>query len=168
MNSASTTLELASAAEAIYAVLGRRAGEVSDDGYVVGLYEMSRACGEASLALREAADVSTVTPNTAVASVLDQSFDDDGSGALAIYATTMVVLPRLLVALRDARVGPTDSALTETLVRVSTTVVSALRRLAQYAHDEDIYDDQEWQSAARALSKRLDDAGYAESLVISR
>lgn len=162
------TLELAGATEAIYGVLGRRVGELRDDGYVVGLFEMARACGAASLALREAAGVATVTPAPVVADVLTRSIDADPSGALCVYATTMVVVPRLLVALRDARVARDDESLAPTLVQVTDTLVGALRRLAEHAHDQEVYDDPEWQAAARALARTLDDAGYGESLVISR
>ena len=163
----STTLELASAAEAIYGVLGRRAPEVSDDGYVVGLYEMARACGAVSLSLRELADVSTVAGAPVVADVLERSVDLDPTGALAVYATTMVVAPRFLVALRDARVEETGES-HAVLVQAADTVVSALRRLAEHAHDQELYDDPAWQSAARSLAQTLDEAGYGESLVISR
>ena len=163
-----TTRSIAGAAEAIYGVLGRRAGTVDDDGYVVGLYEMARACGTVSLTLREVLGESTVTPTPVVVDVLTSAFDADATGALAVYATTMVVLPRLLVALRDARVDESDASNGETLVQVTDVVVRALRRLAEYAHDQEIYDDPAWQSAARALSVTLEDAGYGESLVISR
>lgn len=162
------TRAIASVAEAIYGVLGRRAGEVGDDGYVVGLYEMARGCGAVSLTLREALGEATVTPTPVVVDVLTSAIDADPTGALAVYATTMVVLPRLLVALRDARVDESDSSLSETLVQVTDVVVRALRRLAQHAHDQEIYDDPAWQAAARALSRTLEDAGYGESLVISR
>ena len=164
----STTLELAGAAEAIYGVLGRRCAEVSDDGYVVGLYEMARACGAVSLGLRESAGVSTVVAAPVVSAVLERSFDGDATGALALYATTMVVVPRFLVALRDARAEESGESLGAILVQATDTVVSALRRLAEHAHDQDVFDDLAWQSAARALSETLDGAGYGESLVISR
>ena len=163
-----STLELAAAAEALYRVLGRRAGEVRDDGYVVGLYEMARSCGAVSLALRERAGVAALSPTPVVAEVLERAIDGDDTGALAVYATTMVVLPRLLVALRDARVVEPDPANAEVLVQVTDVVVGALRRLAQHAHDQAIYDDPTWQEAARGLSRTLEDAGYGESLVISR
>ena len=163
-----TTRSIACAAQAIYGVLGRRAGEVGDDGYVVGLYEMARACGTVSLTLREALEEATVPPTPVVVDVLTAALDADPTGALAVYATTMVVLPRLLVALRDARVDELDPSRGETLVQVTDVVVRALRRLAQHAHDQDIYDDPAWQAAARALSRTLEDAGYGESLVISR
>ncbi len=165
---ASSTLELASAAEALYNVLGRRAGEVRDDGYVIGLYEMARSCGAVSLALRERAGVASVAPAPVVVEVLERSIDHDDTGALAVYATTMVVLPRLLVALRDARVDEHDPAFADVLVQVTDVVVGALRRLAQHAHDQEIYDDPAWQVAARSLSRTLEDAGYGESLVLSR
>ncbi len=170
MTTPSTALQLAAAAEAIYPTLGAGAARVSDDGYVGGLHETARACGEVSLALRDAVGRSTVEPTAAVVEVLDAALDGDETGALAVYATTMVVLPRLLVALRDARelgdpVGPATLA---TLATASDTVVAALRRLARHAHDQDIYDDPVWQAAARDLARILDDAGYAESLVVSR
>ena len=163
-----TTRSIAGAAEAIYGVLGRRAGEVNDDGYVVGLYEMARACGTVSLTLRDVLGESTVTRTPVVVDVLTSALDADPTGALCVYATTMVVLPRLLVALRDARVEESDPSRGEALIQVSDVVVGALHRLAKHAHDQEIYDDPAWQSAARALSVTLEDAGYGESLVISR
>ena len=163
-----TTRSIAGAAEAIYGVLGRRAGEVNDDGYVVGLYEMARACGTVSLTLRDVLGESTVTRTPVVVDVLTSALDADPTGALCVYATTMVVLPRLLVALRDARVAESDPSRGEALVQVTDVVVGALHRLAKHAHDQEIYDDPAWQSAARALSVTLEDAGYGESLVISR
>ncbi len=163
-----TTRSIAGAAEAIYGVLGRRAGEVNDDGYVVGLYEMARACGTVSLTLRDVLGESTVTRTPVVVDVLTSALDADPTGALCVYATTMVVLPRLLVALRDARVEESDPSRGEALIQVSDVVVGALHRLAKHAHDQEIFDDPAWQSAARALSVTLEDAGYGESLVISR
>ena len=166
MTSAPTS-QLAAAAQAVYATLGAGAGALLDDGYVVGLYEMARACGEVSLLLRGAAGLSTVAPTAAVVEVLATALAGDETGALATYATTMVVLPRLLVGLRDVRaVAPPDEA--PTLVTATDTLVAALRRLAVYGHDQDIFDDPDWQNAARALSRTLDEAGYAESLADAR
>ncbi len=163
---ATPTRELAAAAEALYATLGAGAPALSDDGYVVGLYEMARACGEVSLSLREAAGVATIAPAPVVVDVLAAALAEDDTGALAVYATTMVVLPRLLVALRDAREAATSEA--AILTAATDTLVAALRRLASAARDHDVYDDPDWQRAARALSRTLDEAGLAESLVPRR
>ena len=93
----------------------------------------------------------------------------DASGALVLYAMAMVVGPRLLVTLLDARTALTnDSELTELSNHASKVCVKEIRATGEVAKDQAPIEDREWQSLARALSETLDAAGNAESLGISR
>jgi hypothetical protein len=88
---------------------------------------------------------------------------------LVLYAMAMVVGPRLLVTLLDARTALTnDSELTELSNHASKVCVKEIRATGEVAKDRAPIEDREWQSLARALSETLDAAGNAESLGISR
>jgi hypothetical protein len=155
--------------DTIYIVLGESAPTFSNDAYVVRTYEMARAYGALALELREHLGEPDVAPLPLIDSVLRRAVAGDASGALVLYAMAMVVGPRLLVSLLDARSALTsDPKLTGLFNEASMVCVKEIRATGDVAKDQAPIDDVGWQSLARELSTSLDSAGNAESLGISR
>ena len=155
--------------DTIYIVLGESAPALTNDAYVVRAYEISRAFGDLALEMREHLGDPKVAPLPVLEDVLRRAVAGDASGALVLYAMAMVVGPRLLVTLLDARTALTnDSELTELSNHASKVCVKEIRATGEVAKDQAPIEDREWQSLARALSETLDAAGNAESLGISR
>jgi hypothetical protein len=155
--------------DTIYIVLGESAPTLSNDAYVVRTYETARAYGALALELREHLGVSTTAPIPVLEEVLRRAVAGDGSGALALYAMAMVVGPRLLVSLLDARTALSpDPELTALLNDASMVCVKEIRATGEVAKDQAPIEDSEWQTLARDLSTTFDVAGNAESLGISR
>jgi hypothetical protein len=155
--------------DTIYIVLGESAPTFSSDAYVVRTYECARAYGALALELREHLGEPTVTPILILDQVLRRAVASDGTGALVLYAMAMVVGPRLLVSLLDARNAlDGDLELTELFNGASMVCVREMRATGEVAQDQAPIDDLEWQTLARDLSTTLDTAGNAESLGISR
>ncbi|MFI5035884.1 MAG: hypothetical protein ACHQFZ_06740 [Acidimicrobiales bacterium] len=145
-----------------YRVLGAAAPAFSDDGAVVRAYEAARACGEVALAIGDRLG-QPPPPLAPVAAVLSSAVEQDPTGRLALYALAVVVGPRLLVSLRDAR-GEVDEDAVGLLDHASDLIVGeivAIRDLAVSRPDAPSGADR---GAARALAEALDGAGYAESL----
>ena len=160
---------LLSCFDAVYLGLGENAPKLSTDAYVVRVHEMSRSFGEIALELRVYVGPGEVSPLAVIGDVLDQAFGKDPSGAMTLFAMALVVGPRLLVSLRDARenLGP-DCELTTICERAAQVTVQQLLQIANATqHQEDI-DDPGWQEGARSLTKLVDSAGNAESFGISR
>lgn len=153
----------------VYEVVGESAPGFSNDAYVVRAHDMGRSFGELALALRPyVADVE-VAPPASLDDVLRRAADVDVSGAMTLYAMAMVVGPRLLVSLLDARAAlSNDGALCEQLSRASQVVVAEILATGKAAKHQDPIEDPRWQEVARALSSTLEDAGNAESMGISR
>jgi hypothetical protein len=155
--------------DTIYIVLGESAPALTNDAYVVRAYETARAYGELALEMREHLDDPDVAPLPVLDDVLRHAVAGDASGALVLYAMAMVVGPRLLVTLLDARAALTnESALTELSNHASMVCVKEIRATGEVAQDQAPIDDIEWQALARALSETFDAAGNAESLGLSR
>jgi hypothetical protein len=155
--------------DTIYIVLGESAPTLTNDAYVVRTYEMGRAYGTLALELREFLEEPAVAPIPVLESVLRRAVAGDVSGALVLYAMTMVVGPRLLVSLLDARTAlDNDPRLTQLFNEASMVCVREIRATGEVAKDQAPIDDVEWQDLARDLSLTLDEAGNAESLGISR
>ena len=160
---------LLSCFDAVYLGLGENAPKLSTDAYVVRVHEMSRSFGEIALDLRVYIGPGEVAPLAVIGDVLDQACGKDPSGAMTLFAMALVVGPRLLVSLRDARenLGP-DCELTTICERAAQVTVQQLLQIANATqHREDI-DDPGWQEGARSLTKLVDSAGNAESFGISR
>jgi hypothetical protein len=101
--------------------------------------------------------------------VLRRAVAGDDTGALVLYAMAMVVGPRLLVSLLDARTALSpDPELTTLINDASMLCVKEIRAIGEVAKDQAPIEDGEWQTMARDLSTTLDLAGNAESLGISR
>jgi hypothetical protein len=155
--------------DTIYIVLGESAPTLSNDAYVVRAYEMGRAYGALALELRDHLEGPEATPIPVLEGVLCSAVAGDATGALVLYAMAMVVGPRLLVSLLDARTAlVNDRRLTELFNEASMVCVKEIRATGEVAKDQAPIDDAGWQDLARGLSVTLDEAGNAESLGISR
>jgi hypothetical protein len=153
--------------DTIYIVLGESAPTLTNDAYVVRTYETARAYGALALELREHLGDVDVAPVEVLEDVLRRAVAGDESGALVLYAMAMVVGPRLLVSLLDARSATENRALTELFNGASMVCVKEIRATGDVAKDQAPIDDEEWQRLARDLSETFDSAGNAESLGIS-
>lgn len=155
--------------DTIYIVLGESAPRLSNDAYVVRTYETARAYGALALELREHLGGPTTAPISVLEEVLRRAVDGDESGALVLYAMAMVVGPRLLVSLLDARGAlSNDSKLTAMFNDASKVCVREIRATGEVAKDQAPIEDDAWLTLARDLATTLDEAGNAESLGISR
>jgi hypothetical protein len=152
-----------------YAVLGAGAVDLSDDAYVLRTYETARAMGEVALSFREyLGDVETkMVPS--IQGVLVDSLANDLTGAMVLFCFTMVVAPRLLVSLRDARerVELSDGAL-DVLNIASQLLIREMFAAGEAAKTEGVSEDRHWQEHARGLSETLEKAGNAESFGLTR
>jgi hypothetical protein len=154
--------------DTIYIVLGESAPALSNDAYVVRTYETARAYGALALELREHLGGPTTVPVPVLDEVLRRAVAGDDTGALVLYAMAMVVGPRLLVSLLDARTALSpDPGLTALFNDASMVCVKEIRATGEVAEDQAPIEDAEWQTLARDLSRTFDEAGNAESLGIS-
>jgi hypothetical protein len=160
---------LLSCFDAVYVGLGEVAPKLHTDAYVVAVHEMSRSFGGVALELREYVGRGEVAPLAVIGDVLDQAFEKDPSGAMTLFAMALVVGPRLLVSLLDARaeLGP-DCELTMICERAAQVTVQELLQIANATQSQDDIDDPQWQEGARSLTKLAESAGNAESFGISR
>ena len=160
---------LLSCFEAIYLVLGESAPRMLDDAYVIRSYEMARAYGELALTTRSYLGDVEVPPMALLEGVLRFAVEADASGAMAMFAMSMAVGPRLLVSLLDARDAMADDpSLLEILERASLVGVAQIRAVGDAVSKRPPIEDLTWQTTARDLVNTLESAGSAESLGISR
>jgi hypothetical protein len=164
----STLTHLLSCFDAVYRGLGESAPRLTSDINVVRVHEMSRSFGEVALRLREHLDGETVDPLAIIVQVLGQASAEDESGALTLYAMALVIGPRLLVSLRDARGLPGADDVGALLDHASKVTVSQVLSISAVALDERIIEDPRWQVKARGLMTEVERAGNAESFGISR
>jgi hypothetical protein len=157
---------LGSCAAAPYRVLGEAAPTFGDDAAVVRAFEAARAFGAVALAAREALD-EPVEPSALVSEVLTRAVRADPSGRLALYGLAVVVGPRFLVSLRDAREVVDDEA-RGLLDDASDLVVAEIMAVRALAGTRGDVEDVATVRAARALGEALDAAGCAESLGLGR
>jgi len=163
------TLEhLFSCFDTTYQVLGASAPRLSNDAYAVRAYEAGRAMGEVALSLRSI--LVDVSPNEvdALRDVLKESVADDPTGAMLLYCLAMVVGPRLMVSLRDAReFEELDPDALGVLNDASGAVLAEILAIGEVAKGRGTIDDEHWQEQARGLARHLEEAGYADSFAIS-
>jgi hypothetical protein len=155
--------------DTIYIVLGESAPSFTNDAYVVRTYETARAYGALALELREHLGASGVAPIAVLEGVLRAAASGDDTGALVLYAMAMVVGPRLLVSLLDARNSlSNDAELTELFSDASMVCVREIRATGEVAKDQEPIEDPAWLANARGLGETFENAGNAESLGLSR
>jgi hypothetical protein len=160
---------LFSCCDAIYLVLGEGAPLLSNDTYVVRVHEMSRSFGAVALAMRAQLGETEVAPLPVIEGVLSHALASDETGTMVLYAVAMVVGPRLLVSLRDAREILVDEPqITGLLERAAQVVVAEVRACADVLQSQTANDDPLWQSAARELTTTLESSGNVESFGLSR
>jgi hypothetical protein len=160
---------LLSCCDGVYLGLGESAPKISTDATVVRVHEMSRSFGSLALALRQSLGASDVEPLAIIRETLDQALRDDVTGSMTLYAMALVIGPRLLVSLRDAREAlASDAEVTALLEHAAQVVVAEIRSIATLSQDEHIIDDPEWEEAARALRYAVENAGNADSFGLSR
>jgi hypothetical protein len=152
-----------------YLVLGESAPTLTNDAYVVRTYEMARAVGEVALRFREYLGEVSSPPLPALEDVLRRAVESDDSGAMVLFAMAMVVGPRVLVSLLDARSeGTLDESALEVLDLASRVLVREIRAVGDVAQRFAPIEDPNWQERAHSLSTTLDATGNAESFGISR
>lgn len=154
--------------QSLYRVIGERVGELTNDAFVIRAYEAARSFGALALELRPYVGDAVTAPLGVLDAVLGHSIDNDPTGAMALYAVSMVVGPRLLVTLLDARAAIDDDELRELLNHGSQVTVAVIRSIGDTVQHRTAIDDPSWQACARDLTITLDEAGYAESLGIAR
>jgi hypothetical protein len=162
-------MHLFSCFDTMYGVVGEGAPTLTNDAYVICAYEAGRAFGGVALAFREHLGEVTTDNVVALEDALRRALADDRSGAMLLYALAMVVGPRVLVSLRDARdqVELDDAALA-VLDVASRVLVHEILKVGEVSRDQAPVEDPHWQADARELSRRLDASGNAESFGISR
>jgi hypothetical protein len=155
--------------DTMYRVLGASAPNLTNDAYVVRTYEAARAMGEVALSLREILVEVQSESVPALHDVLLESVADDLTGAMLLFCLAMVVGPRVMVSLRDAReyVEFEEDAL-EVLREASDVMLAEILAVGEVAKSQGSIEDERWQEQARGLSQRLEEAGYADSFGISR
>jgi hypothetical protein len=152
-----------------YQVLGASAPNLTNDAFVVRTYEAARAMGEVALALRTILVEVSGDPLDALHDVLRESVADDLSGAMLLFCLAMVVGPRLMVSLRDAReFEEFDDDTLRALNEASAVVLAEILAVGAVAKSQGTIDDERWQERARGLARHLEEAGYADSFGISR
>jgi hypothetical protein len=162
-------LHLLACYDTIYIALGEGAPTLTTDAYVVRTYEMGRNFGALALEMRQFTNAAEVSPIAPLDAVLRHAVTSDDSGAMVLYAMAMVVGPRLLVTLLDARANMTnDPALLALFNHGSEVVVAEILATGEVAKGQAPIDDPSWQAAAFDLGTTLDMAGNAESLGLSR
>ena len=163
--SSQVVAHLASVYGALYRVLGEAAPTLGDDAFVVRAHEMSRAFGALALESREYVAPDEIEDHALVGAVLEQSVALDPGGALLLYAVAVVIGPRLLVSLRDARIElATDAAVLQLIDHGADRVVAEILAVRGVAARQAPIEDRAWQASARDLITTFDGAGYGESL----
>jgi hypothetical protein len=164
------TLEhLFSCFDTTYQVLGASAPNLTNDAFVVRTYEAARAMGEVALSLRTILGEAPDALVGALHDVLMESVVDDLSGAMLLFCLSMVVGPRLMVSLRDAReFDDFDENALSVLNKASAVVLAEILAVGAVAKAQGTIEDEHWQEQARGLARHLEEAGYADSFGISR
>lgn len=154
---------IASCIDGLYAGLGETAPTLTNDAYVVRAHEASRAFGSVSLGLREYLGGLDQSPFVIVEALLNNTADMDRTGALSMYATSMLLVPRILVSLLDARTACDDPELVALFDEASQVLIREIHAIGDVAKLQPTITDESWQLAARDLSEMLETAGFGES-----
>jgi hypothetical protein len=169
VDSQETVTHLLSCCDAVYLGLGETAPKLTNDANVVRVHEMSRSFGSLALVMRQHLDGSDVEPLAIIRDTLNQAVLADHTGSMTLYAMALVIGPRLLVSVRDAREAlEKDGDVTMLLEHAAQVIVTEIRSIATMSQDEHIIDDPEWEEAARGLRNAVETAGNADSFPLSR
>ncbi len=147
------------AAVTLYRALGEAAPGLDDPSAVVRLYELARVLGEVAHGLGAADEPS----DPALAAVVGRALSDR-SGLVALDLASAVLVPRLLVAVRDERVGPTDPERGAALDRVADLLVAQLHALAAARAALGAAGEGERAASVASLGAALEAEGMGESL----
>jgi len=153
--------------DGVYAAMGESAPTFTNDAYVIRSYELARAFGEEALRVRAFLDDEETGPYPLIDNLLRHAAVLDESGAMALFAMAMVIGPRLLISVRDAREVAGDE-LRGLLDETAQTIVREIRRIGDVASTQAPIEDESWQLAARDLTNTLESAGAGESFGFSR
>ena len=169
MDARGSMVHLYSCFDTLYVACGEAAPGLTNDAFVIRAYEAGRAFGDVALAFRDYLDDGPSEIIPALDEALRRAREDDDTGAMLLFALAMVVGPRVLVSLRDARdqVDFDEEALA-VLTRASKVMVQEIVKVGEVTKDQAPIDDPQWQVDAQELSRRLDATGNAESFGISR
>jgi len=142
--------------DALYQGLGVAAPTFTTDALVIRAHELARLFGEQALALR---GERPGTPNAPVLGMLDHAAAYDDSGALALFAVTMLLSPRLLIWLRDLDEVAPDPVIAAGQHLLVTSMNETGRVLARLAP---VMDDIE--GVVQSYLVELDAQGWGEHL----
>jgi hypothetical protein len=162
-NSRDIGIHIASCIDGLYRGLGEAAPALTTDAYVVRAHEASRAFGAVSLGIREHLGGLEQSPFVIIEAMLRNTAEVDPTGALSMYATSMLLVPRILVSLLDARSICDDAELVALFDEGSQTLVREIHAIGDAAKLQPTITDESWQLAARDLSEMLENAGFDES-----
>ena len=164
-----TMVHLFSCFNTMYVVFGEGASTLTNDAYVVRGYESGRALGGVALAFREYLGEVPDETFGPLEDTLRRALRSDDSGAMLLFALAMVVGPRVLVSLRDARDQvELDEAAFVVLNAASKVLVHEILQVGEVSKGQAPLEDPRWQEDAQGLSLLLDATGNAESFGISR
>jgi len=157
----------------LYRGLGEGAARFDDDAVVVVTFELARTFGavrtrfEDLLAHRAGTDPRPAWGASGViCDVLTEAISFDTSGALVLFATSMVVTPRLLVSLRDAAEGASASSGAPLVMATragADALLASSRRIADVSSRRGPIEDESWRTHAHRLESLVDAAGFSES-----
>jgi hypothetical protein len=169
MNQRNTMEHLFSCFDTMYVAYGEAAPTLTNDAYVIRAYESGRAFGGVALAFREFLNDAPSETLAPLEDALRHAREGDDTGAMMLFALAMVVGPRVLVSLRDARdqVELGEAALA-VLTLASKVLVQEVLKVGEVSKDQAPIEDPHWQEGAQELSRRLDASGSADSFGISR
>lgn len=154
--------------DALYCELGASAPNLTNDAYVVRAFESARSFGEVALEFRAYLGDVPAAPMEPIHATLLEAVADDLSGAMLLYCLVVVIGPRLLVSLHDARALDLDDAARAVLNAGSDALVAEMLAAGEVAKKAPSIEDRHWQKSAQGLADRLESSGYAESFGISR
>ena len=146
---------------ALYQVFGRAPPTVSNDGAVDRLYDVAVRSGKRCHELREGGV--TIDRPLPVVVAGAEAATEESSGALALYFFSMVVAPRLLVSLRDARYAEPAEPWRAWLDGAANELVEMVNAVAESAKTMTAIDDEAFVARARDLRQLVDGAGFSES-----
>lgn len=147
---------------ALYQELGQRAPTFTNDSLAVRGYELARAFGERVIELR-ALDV-VASPSTLVAAMLEHATLEEPSGAITLFAVTMLLSPRLLVWLRDLAATPLTPGQEVVVATGQSFLVTSMHESGSILASQPPLENEQFSLIAQSLLEMLVAAGWDEHL----